>query len=107
MGIKYHKSDLQRELMRHLNHKYYTKVYAEINGTPMYINEYEVRFLQVKCKQAAENGKFEEFIKNTIIYNGPRKRDSVKMVFRKDGKFVNKFKSGFYDTSFNLTMEIL
>ena len=107
MPRKYHKSNLQKELRLYLKHKYYTKVYAEINGTPMYLNEYEVRFLQVKCKIAAEAGKFDEFVNNTIIYNGPRKRDSIPMIFRKDGKFANEFKQGFFNTSCDLAFKLL
>lgn len=103
---KYHKSDLQRELRKFFNNKYYTHVYAEVNGTPMYLNETEVRFLQYKCKIAAENGEFDEFVKNTIVYNGPKKRGSVPMVFREDGKFANEFKEGFYTTNAELAFEL-
>ena len=103
---KYQKSDLQREMRKYFNNKYYTHVYAEVNGTPMYLNETEVRFLQYKCKLAAENGEFDNFVKNTIVYNGPRKRDGKPMVFRKDGKFATQFKKGFYNTNSDLAFEL-
>ena len=103
---KYQKSDLQREMRKYFNNKYYTHVYAEVNGTPMYLNETEVRFLQYKCKLAAEKGMFDEFVKNTIVYNGPRKRDGIPMIFRKDGKFANEFKEGFYETNADLAFEL-
>lgn len=106
--MKYRKSDLQKEMRQHLNNKYYTHVYAEIYGTPMYLNEYEVRFLQCKCKLASEKGESEyyEFIKNHIVYNGPTKKGCTSMVFRTNGKFSTEFKSGFFDTAANLAFEI-
>ena len=107
--MKYRKSDLQRELRELLNNKYYTHVYAEIYGTPMYLNEYEVKFLQYKCKLASEIGESEyyEFLKNHIIYNGPTKKGCTPMIFRTDGKFYTEFKEGFYNVASDLMIKIL
>lgn len=84
-------------------------VAAEIYGKPRYLNEYEVRALQVIAKRKAEisDEAFKEFTDNVIIYSGRYKRKSTHIMhFRKDGIFSDEFDSGFYDTSAKLAFEL-
>lgn len=108
---RYLKSDLQREMRRFCKEKLHIKIYkhcaAEINGTFMYLDENEVRYLQVKCSLCKSEEEFEDFKKNHIIYDRATKRGANRMEWRRDGCFSNDFQKGFYDTSFLLTFEIL
>lgn len=111
METKYRKSHLQAELRDYCNEYYhyrpYTHVYCEIKGTPMYLNETEIRFLQVKCKEASGSGEFENFCKNVQVYDGPTKRGHKPMIFRPDGMFSTEFKPGFYTINNDLLFSIL
>lgn len=108
---KYFKSELQSEMRKWFKEKRgyipYNQVYAEIKGTPLYLNETEVRFLQVKCKQEAEQGRFEQFCKDHVVYSGRTKRGHEPMRWRADGNFINKFKPGFYNSCMDLIFEIV
>lgn len=84
-------------------------VAVEIYGQPKYLNEYQIRALQIIAKRRAEisDEAFKEFIDNVIVYSGRWKRKSTHIMhFRKDGKFSDNFDPGFYDTSWNLAFEL-
>lgn len=108
---RYFKSDLQREMRRYLKERNNIKVYnhcaAEIYGTFMYLSEAEVRFLQLKCKMCKTEAEFEEFRKNHIIYDRATKRGAKQMIWRRDGRFANDFKSGFFDLCAILSTDLL
>ena len=70
--------------------------------TFMYLDENEVRYLQVKCSLCKSDEEFEDFKKNHIIYDRATKRGANRMIWRKDGCFTNEFQKGFFDTSFLL-----
>ena len=90
-------------------YKYYPKIAAEINGKILYLNEGEVRALQIIAKQKAEESDeaFEQFCKDVIIYSHVKKRISKhKMIFRKDGKFANEFECGFFSANSEMAFEL-
>ncbi len=91
-------------------YKYVNKVAAEIYGKLVYLNEHQVRALQVICKRKADVSEelWKEFVDNVIVYSGRTKRKSKhKMIFRKDGIFYNEFEGGFYDADAYMTFEII
>lgn len=108
---RYLKSDLQREMRRFCKEKLSRKIYkhcaAEINGTFMYLDENEVRYLQVKCSLCKSDEEFEDFTKSHIIYDRATKRGANRMVWQRNGCFANDFQKGFFDTTFLLTLELL
>jgi hypothetical protein len=85
------------------------KVAAKIYGDYVYLNELEVRALQVVAKRQAQTSKeaFEEFCKNVIVYRSNKVDDTNVMKFQKDGNFSNDFEPGFYDVNNNLLFEII
>ncbi len=90
--------------------RYHQKVAAEVYGKIVYLTEAEVRALQVlaKCKAKESDEAFEEFTENVIIYSHCHKRSSKhKMIFRKDGTFVNDFEPGFFDINSSLAFLVL
>lgn len=88
--------------------QYYTHVYAEINGKAMYLEEPEVRYLQIVCRDFIKDGHtLEEWHSMITIYSGPTKRRHKPMHFRKDGKFVEEFSgNGFFSTNAELAFEL-
>lgn len=95
------------EILR--SRKYHKLVAAEIYGELTYMNEAEVRALQVIAKRTYEisDDAFKEFTDNVIVYSGRIKSDSKhQMIFRTDGKFENEFEPGFYDVCSNLAFEL-
>lgn len=85
-----------------------TKVYCEIYGKPMYLNEMEVRYLQVKCLDWVKQGRFEEFCENHKVWsNRYKRRSNHQMIFRKDGVFINEFENGFYLANSHLAFRLL
>lgn len=77
---------------------------AEIDGEEMLLNEYEVRYLQIKAKEADD---FEEFCRRVKVYDRKEKAGRKFMIFRRDGCFVNDFHGSFYKVLTNLTIELL
>jgi hypothetical protein len=105
------KSTLQREMRKwfkeHEGYYPITSVYCEIYGKPMYLNEMEVRYLQVKCIEWTLNGKFEEFCENHKVWSGRFKRHSKhQMIFQKNGLFQNGFENGFYSANSSLAISV-
>lgn len=86
----------------------YNHVYAEIYGTPMYLGETEVRWLQVKCRREAAAGRFDEFRDAHRIWNGPSKRGHERMDWKMSGHFGKDtfFDDGFYNTDGMLHREL-
>lgn len=84
-------------------------VAVEIYGRQKYLNEYQVRALQIIAKRRAEisDEAFKEFTDNVIVYSGRYKRKSTHIMhFGKDGKFIDDFDPGFYDANSNLAFEL-
>lgn len=105
------KSELQIALRAWLKNqhteKYYTKAYAEIDGKPMYLNEYEVRFLQVMCKEyCTDDKKFKDWCDSVVIYSGQTKRHHQPVGWQRNGKFVRAMEPGFMDVSDTLSEEL-
>lgn len=103
---------VRKELHNTLREFGYTtdKVAVEFYGKLFYLNEAQIRALQVMAKRKAEESDeaFAEFTNNVVVYSGRTKRKSLHtMTFRKDGSFVECFERGFYDTCSNLTIELL
>lgn len=106
------KSKLQKEMRdwfkEHEGYCPITKVYCEINGKPMYLNELEVRFLQVKCVDWAKQGRFAEFCKDHKVWSNRYKRYSKhQMIFQENGVFLNEFENGFFYANSRFAFEIL
>ena len=99
--------DVRVGILHKMNYAY--KVAADIYGKTVYITEAEVRALQVLAKRKAEESDeaFAEFTENVIVYAGPRKRSSRKMIFQKDGSFENDFECGFFDVNTQLAAMLL
>lgn len=105
------KSKLQKEMREwfkeHEGYRPITSVYCEINGKPMYLNEMEVRFLQVKCLDYAKQGRFEEFCENHKVWSNRFKKNSNhQMIFQENGLFLNDFENGFYSANSNLALSV-
>lgn len=103
-------SNMENEILKRMSQvlnslNYTEKVYAEIDGDAVYLNEAEVRALQYICKKIASNSEsaFSEFCTRVIVYSGPDKNNSEPMEFCKDGRFLNEFKDGFFDVCSKLT----
>lgn len=86
------------------------RVAVEIYGRMYYMNEVQIRALQVLAKRkAAYSGEaFKEFVNNVIVYSSHFKEEATHtLIFRKDGCFENDFKPGFMDVNSKLIFEIL
>ena len=106
------KSALQREMRvwfkEHEVYRPITSVYCEIYGKQMYLNEMEVRYLQVKCIDWSNQGRFEEFCENHKVWSNRFKKNSKhQMIFQKNGLFMNDFENGFYSANANLALYVL
>lgn len=105
------KSKLQKEMRDWFKvregYRPITSVYCEIYGKSMYLNEMEVRFLQVKCIDWAHQGRFEEFCENHKVWSNRFKKNSKhQMVFQENGLFMNEFENGFYSANANLAFTV-
>ena len=80
-------------------------VYVEINKKPVLWEEEDVRAYQILIHDTSE-GEYEYLKDTVIIYSGPYKPGSHKMIIRKDGKFENEFDEGFFDGNANMAFEI-
>jgi hypothetical protein len=106
------KSALQREMRvwfkEHEGYRPITSVYCEIYGKHMYLNEMEVRYLQVKCIDWSNQGRFDEFCENHKVWSNRFKKNSKhQMIFHKNGLFMNDFENGFYSANANLALYVL
>lgn len=106
------KSKLQKEMREwfkdHEGYSPITMVYCEIFGKPMYLNEMEVRFLQVKCVDWAKQGKFAEFCENHKVWSNRYRRYSKhQMIFQENGMFLNGFENGFFSATADLALSIV
>lgn len=106
------KLKLQKEMREwfkeHEGYRPITSVYCEIYGKPMYLNEMEVRFLQVKCVDWSKQGRFAEFCENHKVWsNRFKKNSSHQMIFQENGLFFNEFENGFFSANSNLAFAIL
>lgn len=106
--MAYTKSHLDREMKQWFlakGMKHIPLVYCEIYGTPMYLNETQIRFLQVQCKNHWD---YDEFCRTHVVYSGRYKRQSDHIMhFRRDGKFVEEFEGNFYVGTAELAFEVL
>lgn len=105
------KSTLQKEMREwfksHEGYRPITSVYCEIYGKPMYLNEMEVRYLQVKCIEWSKQGRFDEFCENHKVWSNRFKRYSKhQMIFQKNGLFMNGFENGFYSANSSLALSV-
>lgn len=105
------KSALQKEMRmwfkEHEGYRPITSVYCEIYGKRMYLNEMEVRYLQVKCIDWANRGCFDEFCENHKVWSNRLKKNSKhQMIFQKNGLFLNEFENGFYSSNANLAIYV-
>lgn len=84
----------------------YTEVPAVIYGVTRTLTEREVRAIQVAVSRYTK-AEFDDFVKNVVIYNGPKEMATEVMRIRRDGIFENEFLPGFYDSCTNMVFEIL
>lgn len=102
-------SELQREVRNAINN-YHTKVYAEINGKAMYLNEYEVRFLMLrKTEYCTTPEKFSKWCESVKIWDGRFKHKSQPMRWSENNSYVftTKFQNGFLDAAGLLHIKLL
>lgn len=81
---------------------------CRIMGMWVYLNEAQVRWLQVeanRCYSLSESA-FNEFVENHEVWCNSSEKGMYKMIFRHDGKFENEFDNGFFNTNAKLAFEI-
>lgn len=99
----------KRLVIAEIGKQRFTQVVAIIYGEKMFLNEIDVRAIQVIARYKAEQGPevFEDFCENVKIFSGPSIETSHQMEFRPDGRFSNSFNPGFYDVSSALLFAII
>lgn len=103
---------LNREISDFIKGDIIETVPCRIHGQLVFLNETQVRWLQVKANRVyKERGdrEFEEFIRNHEVYSytSAKKESVYKMQWRTDGKFSNEFCKGFYSLNSLLAFEII
>ena len=116
MSYKSVKREINQILRK--NH-YYSRVAVEFLPTKenesskiVYMTEPEIRAIQVLVMTRVKLSNWEvtkEWLSTFIIYDGPTKRGSKPMEWDENlpGRFVSKFKPGFYDMNGNLYIKLL
>lgn len=99
----------KRLVIAEIGKQRFTQVVAIIYGEKMFLNETDVRALQVIAGYKAQQGPevFENFCENVKIFSGPSIETSHQMEFRPDGRFSNEFNPGFFDVNCNLAFSVL
>ena len=108
-------NEVRHEIINVLNEtgKYTNKVAVEICGKLKYLNEAEVRALQVIAARKAIESKeeFNAFVKNITIYNGRTKTEAKRntpsvIEILEDGRLKDPFRPGFYNVDKELVLQI-
>src|SRR5574344_2842165 len=96
------KGELQIMFRRYLkkeNRTFNKFRFVEIDGRQMYLNEYEIRFIQILAHDC-EDKNWDEFKRRFVIYDGSTKRGHKPMIW--DDKRKGFFLSPFCDDLFKL-----
>lgn len=87
------------------NKKYTNVVLGIIKGKKTYLNELDVRYIQIMCKECTEE-QFKQFKKDYIIYDGKTKK-CRKMTITKSGYFDTPFSCGILSACTELSRRLM